>query len=80
MRIGKKREPFRTEYFKNLDCGDTFYFKGEYDTEAVIYIKIPFVTDISRWEKNVVRLKDGFLYYVSDNPVVVVANVHIEED
>lgn len=80
MQIGKKREPFRTEYFQNLNCGDTFYFKGECDTKATIYMKIPFVTDIRRWEKNAVRLKDGFLDYISDNPVVVVANVHIEED
>lgn len=80
MQIGKRREPFRTQYFENLSCGDTFYYKGDCDTEAIIYMKIPFVTNINRWEKNAIRLKDGSLNYISDNPVVVVANVHIEED
>ena len=87
MRIGKEYKPCEVKFGNGLKIGEAFYYRGEYDSEEELYMKIQRVEyDVTRcgeykvYRYNAVNLKDGSLTFVDNDDTVTIANVHIEKD
>lgn len=84
MRIGKEYKPCEVKFGNGLKIGETFYYRGEYDSKEELYMKIQRVEyDVTRcdvYRRNAVNLEDGSLTFVDDDDTVTIANVYIEKD
>lgn len=86
MRIGREYKLCEVKFGNGLKIGEVFYYRGEYDSEEELYMKIQRVEyDVTRcdvykvYRYNAVNLENGSLTFVDDDDTVTIANVHIEK-